>query len=179
MAEIYRDQGYKISPRNEIKKKIMDATGLAENTILHYLQAIYKQSENVPPPSQTKVTATHRVEARLGSEVAERFREEVLAEEKLSPEEKLKWQIETDLFYLCTCSHCEIVFLVEEAANHFQKLDPDRIALRCPVCHTENLIPKAENRLKLKLEKIMQPDEINPYYSGIIERSKKGGDKKQ
>jgi hypothetical protein len=89
-------------------------------------------------------------------------------------EEKLKWQIESDLYYLCECKHCMIVFLVEEEADHFKSPEhPDRIALTCPVCSTLNLIPKGQNRLKLKLDRIMNPDEINPWYTAIIERSKK------
>ncbi len=90
-----------------------------------------------------------------------------------TPEEKLKWQIETDLFYLCECSHCMIVFLVEEEVAHFNPENPNEIALKCPVCHTDNLIPKGENCLKLQLDRIMKPDEINPWYNAIIERSKK------
>ena len=88
-----------------------------------------------------------------------------------SPEEKTKWTIESDLFYLCECSHCMIVFLVEVEADKNPKY-PDKIALTCPVCHTDNLIPKKQNRLKLKLDRIMKPDETNPWYDGIIERSK-------
>jgi len=90
-------------------------------------------------------------------------------------EEKLKWQIETDLFYLFECNHCQIVTLVEEEAEHFKNSKyPDRIALTCPVCNTLNLIPKDQNRLKLKLDRIMKPDETNPWYDEIIERSKRG-----
>jgi Zn finger protein HypA/HybF involved in hydrogenase expression len=90
-------------------------------------------------------------------------------------EEKLKWQIETDLFYLFECKHCQIVTLVEEESEHFENpKHPDKIVLTCPVCHTENLIPKGQNRLKLLLDRIMKPDEINPWYTTIIERSKEG-----
>ena len=89
-------------------------------------------------------------------------------------EEKLKWQIETDLFYLCECKHCMIVFLIEEEADNFKRPEhPEEIALTCPVCSTLNLIPKGQNRLKLRLEKIMGPEEINPYYTSFIKRSKK------
>jgi len=85
--------------------------------------------------------------------------------------EKLKATIENDLFILCTCSHCEIVFLVEEAADNFKDpKHPDRIALKCPVCHTINLIPKGQNRLKLKLEKIIGPKEMNPYIVRVAKK---------
>jgi len=98
----------------------------------------------------------------------------IIKKPERTPEEQLKWQIETDLFYLCECKHCMIVFLVEEEADSFKDPKyPDRIALKCPVCHTDNLIPKGQNRLKLKLDRIMKPDEINPWYNAIIERSKK------
>jgi len=89
-------------------------------------------------------------------------------------EENLKWQIETDLFYLCECKHCMIVFLIEEEADSLKTEHPEEIALTCPVCSTLNLIPKKQNRLKLKLDRIMNPDESNPWYTTIIERSKEG-----
>ena len=85
--------------------------------------------------------------------------------------EKLKATIENDLFYLLECSHCEIVFLVEEAADNFKDIKhPDRIALKCPVCHTINLIPKGQNRLLMQLKKIMNPDELNPYLERVAKK---------
>ena len=90
------------------------------------------------------------------------------------PEERTKWTIESDLYYLCECSHCMIVFLVEEEADSFKNPEHlEEIALKCPICDTLNLIPKKQNRLKLKLDRIMKPNEINPYYSAIIERDRK------
>lgn len=111
-------------------------------------------------------------------EVKTMNKEEFLAiKPEKSPEEHIKWTIETDLYYLCECSHCMIVFLVEEAADSFKNpKHPDKIALTCPVCHTNNLIPKGKNRLKLKLDRIMRPDENNPWYNAIIERSKQGSE---
>ena len=92
----------------------------------------------------------------------------VIAKPKKTPEEQLKWQIETDLFYLFECKHCMIVTLVEEATDNFKDpKHPDEILAKCPICFTDNLIPKNKNRLKLKLEKIMDPDEINPYYAKL------------
>ena len=97
----------------------------------------------------------------------------VIKQEK-TPEEKLKWQIESDLFYLFECKHCQIVTLIEESTDiHIDPDHPKEIAVKCPVCHTDNLIPKGKNRLKLKLDKIMKPEEINPYYTSFIKRSKK------
>ena len=87
--------------------------------------------------------------------------------------EKLKATIEDDLFYLCTCSHCEIVFLVEDTADNFKDdKHPDKTLAKCPICFTENLIPKGQNRLKLKLEKIMDPDELNPYIVRVAKKMK-------
>ena len=97
----------------------------------------------------------------------------VIAKPKKTLKEKIKWQIETDLFYLCECEHCQIVFLVEEAATNFKdKKHPDRIALKCPVCHTINLIPKGQNRLLLQLKKIMDPDELNPFNVRVAKKMK-------
>lgn len=88
-----------------------------------------------------------------------------------NPEEKLKTTIENDLFYKIECSHCQIVFLVEEAADNFKDIKhPDRIALKCPVCHTINLIPKGQNRLLLQLKKIMDPEEMSPYIVRVAEK---------
>jgi hypothetical protein len=95
------------------------------------------------------------------------------------PKEKIKWTVESDLFYLVECKHCMIVFLVEEESEHFDNPEyPNKIPLKCPVCHTNNLIPKRKNRLKLKLDRIMKPEEENLWYTKIIEREKKKGGEK-
>jgi len=95
---------------------------------------------------------------------------------KKTPEEKLKWQIETNLFYLYECEHCQIVFLVEEAADNFKDAKhPDKILAKCPICFTDNYIPKGQNRLLLKLKKIMDPDELNPYIERVAEKIKVEG----
>ena len=100
--------------------------------------------------------------------------ETIIIKQEKTPEEKLKRQIETDLFYLFDCKHCQIVTLIEESTDiHIDREHPKEIAVKCPVCHTDNLIPKTKNRLKLQLERIMKPTEISPYYKAIIERSKK------
>ena len=88
-------------------------------------------------------------------------------------EEEIKAAIENDLFYQIECSHCQIVFLVEEAADNFKNdKHPDKILAKCPICFTDNLIPKGQNRLKLKLEKIMDPDELNPYIVRVAKKMK-------
>ena len=67
----------------------------------------------------------------------------IIKKPEKTPEEQLKWQIETDLFYLFECQHCMIVFLVEEAAGNFKdNKHPDEIVLKCPICFTDNLSPK-------------------------------------
>jgi len=87
--------------------------------------------------------------------------------------EKLKATIENDLFYKIECSHCQIVFLVEEAADNFKdNKHPDEIAVKCPICHTDNLIPKHKNRLKLRLEKVMVPNELNPFNVRVAKKMK-------
>jgi predicted transcriptional regulator len=52
LAEIYHEQGYKISahthvgqPINEIVNKIAEVTGLTEKTVRTYLQGAYKQKK--------------------------------------------------------------------------------------------------------------------------------------
>ncbi len=98
----------------------------------------------------------------------------IIKKPERTPEEQLKWQIETDLFYLFECKHCQIVTLIEESTDiHIDREHPKEITAKCPVCHTDNLIPKGKNRLKLKLDRLMKPDEINPFYTSFIERSKK------
>ena len=95
----------------------------------------------------------------------------IIKKPEKTPEEQLKWQIETDIFYLFECKHCMIITLVEEAADNFKDpKHPDEIAVKCPICHTDNLIPKHKNRLKLRLEKIMDPNELNPYYEWLAKK---------
>ena len=94
--------------------------------------------------------------------------EALIIKPERSPEEEIKWQIETDLFYLFECKHCMIVTLIEESIDvHKDDKYPDEILAKCPICHTDNYIPKGQNRLKLRLEKIMDPEEINPYYTKL------------
>lgn len=99
----------------------------------------------------------------------------IIKKPERTPEEKLKWTVESDIFYLFECKHCVIVTLIEESIDlHIDEEHPDEIAVKCPVCHTNKLIPKKQNRLKLKLDRIMKPDEINPWYNTIIEQSERG-----
>lgn len=100
LAEIYLKQGLKIKAEfpfeNEIKNKIAEVTGLHPDTVNDYLHSKFKQGaiggwqDETPRP----VSASQRVETRLGSEVAERFRKEVLEEATLSPEEKAEREAE-------------------------------------------------------------------------------------
>jgi len=105
LAEIYSEQGYKIrgkspptggNPENEIVTKIAATTGLAPNTVMRYLDKQYKQTEFSRTIEQHPaiIPASQRIESTLGSEVKERFEEEVkqkLKEEaNLSPEAKKK-----------------------------------------------------------------------------------------
>jgi len=98
LAEIYQKQGYKILDKfpytNEIKQKIADVTGLTERTVVTYLHAEYKQTETTPYISQPRIPASERIETQLGSEVVERFREQIKQEEKLSPKQKVKLEEE-------------------------------------------------------------------------------------
>jgi len=90
--------------------------------------------------------------------------EALIIKTERTPEEKLKWQIETDLFYITECSHCETLFLIEESIDSGK--DPEFI-VPCPRCFNHNIIKKGQNRLLLQLKKIMAANEINPYYTKL------------
>jgi len=98
LAEIFREQGYKILDKfpftNEIKKKIAEVTGLHEDTVTNYLRAEFKQTITKSPTQEPKISASERIERTLGEDYVERHRKQVLAEEKLSPEEKAKLEAE-------------------------------------------------------------------------------------
>lgn len=96
----------------------------------------------------------------------------VIAKPKKTPKEKLKWQIESDLFYLVECWHCETVFLIEESIDDGR--EPEFV-VPCPRCFNHNTIKKGENRLKLRLEKIMGPEEMNPYIERVSKKIKVEG----
>lgn len=92
LAETYQKQGLETGSSgfsNEIRNKIVEVTGLAPKTVNIYLSEEYKQ-EPKGGSDKPVITASQRVENELGSEVAERFRKQVLEEEKLSPEERAK-----------------------------------------------------------------------------------------
>ena len=76
----------------------------------------------------------------------------------------IKWQIESDLWYLVECHHCETLFLIEESIDSGK--DPEFV-VPCPRCFNHNVIKKGQNRLLLQLKKIMDPEEINPYYDQL------------
>ena len=92
LARIYQKQGV-----TSIPSKIMDVTGLKKDTVYNYLDSKFKRKIDYPkrepivPASQ--VIVKHMGDG-YGQELVERFREEVLAEEKLSPEEKQKLEAE-------------------------------------------------------------------------------------
>jgi len=92
----------------------------------------------------------------------------VIQNEK-TPKEKIKWEIESDLFYRIECWHCSTLFLMEESID--ERKEPEFI-VPCPRCFNHNTVKRKQNRLLLRLEKIMASNEINPYYAAIIERSK-------
>jgi hypothetical protein len=73
----------------------MDVTGLSHQTVSSYLQEEFKQEQKGGIEKGTAVVpASQVIETKLGSEVVERFRKEILEEQKLSPEEKSKCQAE-------------------------------------------------------------------------------------
>jgi hypothetical protein len=109
LAEIYQKQGYKIKGNpttvklssgqeftidNEILAKILDVTGLGYSTVRSYLVQEFKQTGKAREQHKPSVLASQRIETTLGSEVAERFRKEILEEATLSPKEKAEREAE-------------------------------------------------------------------------------------
>jgi ParB-like chromosome segregation protein Spo0J len=95
LAEIYKKQGLNVSPKNEILAKIVAVTGLNQSTVQLFMKSKYKQTEpEALQKHEPRVLASERIETTLGSEVAERFRKEVLEEATLSPKEKAKREAE-------------------------------------------------------------------------------------
>ena len=96
LAKIYKEQGLKIEGKhgnNEILDKLVEVLGLNFRTIRQYLVEDFKQRENLPPIQKPSVPASQRIESTLGKDYVERYREEVLAEEK----PKIKQQIREEL----------------------------------------------------------------------------------
>ena len=102
LAEIYKEQGLKVSGEkgssagtapNEIVNKIVEVTGLSDHTVTSFLKEKFKHIE-MSRPHAPSVLASQRIETQLGSEVVERFREQIKQEEKLSPKQKVKLEEE-------------------------------------------------------------------------------------
>lgn len=100
LAKIYQEQGYQVSAhnpsgqyRNEIKDKIIEETGLSENTVLNYLSKEFKQQKDIPPKAEHRVPASQRIETTLGSEYVERHKEEVKEELREELEQEIKEEI--------------------------------------------------------------------------------------
>jgi len=130
LAMIYKKQGYKIrgeypvtggSPKNEIVEKIIEITGLSEQTITRYLSEDYKQKEQARTSEQTppRVPASQRIETELGPEYVERHREEIrreIAEEvKEEVVEEVKEELRRDPGF------------VEEVAEEYRKKKVDEL----------------------------------------------------
>lgn len=102
LAEIYKKQGLKVSPINEVKAKIMDGTKFAERTISRYLSSEYKAefSLGLREGREPRVPASQVIEKQFeterkgyGKQLVERHREEVLAEEKPKIEQQVKAEL--------------------------------------------------------------------------------------
>jgi phosphotransferase system IIB component len=95
LAEIYKKQGLKVrlnigsEHENQIKNKIVEITGLSKEAVEKYLLAEFKQEQTRPSESyKPLISASQRIEAKLGSEIVDRFRKQVLEEAKLTPQER-------------------------------------------------------------------------------------------
>lgn len=83
----------------------------------------------------------------------------------------VKRQVETNLFYFVVCSHCETVFLIEESIDkqpHHGEGDPT-FQVTCPRCETI-VTQAAIRRLKLRLDRVLEEDEVNPYLLELADK---------
>jgi len=72
----YRGTPYTSS--NQILVKIMDVTGLSDQTVLRHLLEEYKQLSYPTRKIKPKISASQRIETELGSDYVERHETEVL-----------------------------------------------------------------------------------------------------
>jgi hypothetical protein len=92
LATIYKSQGLSASKliggkfHNEIKEKLIEATGLTEQTINNYLADDFKAE--MKGGGISSIPASDKVEKVLGKKGAEKYRKQILAEAELSPQEK-------------------------------------------------------------------------------------------
>ena len=100
LAEIYKKQGLKIEPINEIEAKISNLTGLGGRTIRLYLHEEFKRISEASITHPARVPATQVIETHFeniregyGKQLVERHREEVLAEEKPKIEREVKQKL--------------------------------------------------------------------------------------
>ena len=94
LAEIYRKQGLSTDFRkngggaiNQIKEKIMEVTGLSDSTVTKYLHDKFKGKPTASEgrPSDSVLT---KAEKALGEEGFKKLKNQILKEDKLSPQEK-------------------------------------------------------------------------------------------
>lgn len=94
LAKIYVNQGFKVQPEqigsakptNEIIVKLMEATGLSKKPISALLADEFKQERFGGGIMTT--SASEKVEKLLGEKGAEKYKKDVVAESKLTPQEK-------------------------------------------------------------------------------------------
>lgn len=103
LARIYQKQGLKIGDRrkgeaNEIVNKLIDIIGLGRDTVIEYLDDVFKQEKiGGVPKGRVFVPASQRIETNLGPEVVERHREEVRREIAEEVKEEVKAEVKEEV----------------------------------------------------------------------------------
>jgi len=134
LAKIYQKQGLKVSAYNpagqsinEILNKIVEATGLHENTIRSYLRGEFKQRA---PPSATRkprIPASQRIETKLGPEVVERHREEIRREITEEVKAEVKAEVKEEIVEEVKEELRRDPEFVEEVAEEYRKKKVDEL----------------------------------------------------
>jgi hypothetical protein len=92
LAQIYKAQGLGVSSikgdgiQNEIKQKIMEVTGLSESTVSRHLANEFKSERK--GGGTPEVPVSEKVEKVLGEKGVAEYKRQVVAESKLTPQEK-------------------------------------------------------------------------------------------
>lgn len=92
LARLYHDQGLRVGNHddgkiNEIKQKIIEVTGLSNDTVKEYLSSEFKQ-EAVGGGGVTSAPLLEKAEKALGPEGLKQLKKQIVKEDKLSPQEK-------------------------------------------------------------------------------------------
>lgn len=149
LAELYEKQGYKVGRgghgvKNEIRRKIVEVTGLSQPVVNSFLLDKYKARVRGESYKTPILSASERIEHELGKSYVERHREEV--------EEELRPRVEREVR--------ERILEVEIKPKVREELSRDTEFIREVIEKAPENLPNIPERTIERVKKLIEPKEM-------------------